>query len=116
MLLRLAVVSKLLAHIDAGGKSGDFKFSLLGAASAVRKSPGTKCLSQQSPTASGAQAFAPLVAKTQVTAVAHKKRIPRICPGMECFFCHTKQPPLIQSSRISSFREASSQREDGLGE
>ncbi|KAL8592868.1 hypothetical protein ACOMHN_050695 [Nucella lapillus] len=35
---RLAVVSKLLGHIDAGGKSRDFKFSLLGADSAVKES------------------------------------------------------------------------------
>ena len=35
---RTAMVSKLLAHIDAGGKTEDFQFSLLGAVSLVKQS------------------------------------------------------------------------------
>lgn len=35
---------------------------------------------------------------------------------MECFLCQSKKPPLIKSARISSFREASRQRDDGLNE
>ena len=36
--------------------------------------------------------------------------------GMECFFCGSKKPPLIKSTRITAFREASHQRDDGFSE